>query len=226
MTGIYKITSPTGKIYIGQAVDIKRRLVSYEKSRCISQPRIYNSILKHGWDNHEVEILQECTELDLNKAERYWQEYYNSIEQGLNLRYTETEEKSGRLSEEHRNRLKKPKSTTERMKGPKSVEHVAKIASANRGKKRGPQKNPHKKVGIANPQYGRKRPEMGKKRLGCNNPAAKSVKVYNLKGDYIGTYGSQIEVMRLLNFKHSGGISSCCKGKVKSYLGYKFTYAN
>ena len=26
LTGIYKITSPTGRVYIGQAVDLKRRI--------------------------------------------------------------------------------------------------------------------------------------------------------------------------------------------------------
>ena len=29
--GIYKITSPKGRIYIGQAVDLKRRFKEYEK---------------------------------------------------------------------------------------------------------------------------------------------------------------------------------------------------
>jgi hypothetical protein len=28
--GIYKITSPSGKVYIGQSVDIKRRFTTYK----------------------------------------------------------------------------------------------------------------------------------------------------------------------------------------------------
>ena len=226
MTGIYKITSPTNKVYVGQAVDLDRRLKSYAKGRCMSQPKIYNSILKYGWEAHRIVVLEECSELDLNKAERYWQDYYNSVEQGLNLRYTQTDEKSGKLSKEHIDKLKKPKSTTEKMKGPKSAEHIAKIAAANKNKKRGPQKNPHKKVGIYSPQYGIKRPEQSEKRRGSGNPAAKRVDVYNQTGTYIGTYGSQVEIMRVLGFKHTGGISSCCREAVKSYLGYKFNYAN
>ena len=225
MTGIYKITSPTGKIYIGQAVDIAIRLKSYINGTCIGQPRIYNSIRKHGWNAHRVEIVQECSEIELNKAERYWQDYYNCVEEGLNLRYTQTDEKSGRFSEEMKIKLRKPKSTTDKMKGPKSAEHLAKIAAANKGKKRGPQKNPSNKRGPDHSQYGIKKPEMGAKRLGGNNPGARRVDVHGPSGDYIGTYESQVEVMQLLGFKHTGGICSCCKGKVKSYLGYTFNYA-
>lgn len=226
MTGIYKITSPTGKIYIGQAVDIPRRLKSYASNSCVHQPKVYNSINKHGWESHTVEVLQECCEVELNKLERYWQDHYNAVENGLNSRYTATSEKSGRLSEEMILKLKKPKSTTENMKKPKSVEHVAKIAAANKGKKRGPQKNPSNKKGSDYWKHGKKYPELGTKRIGKNNPAAKQVEAYKLDGNYIGTYGSQMDATRALNFKHSGGISSCCKGKIKSYLGYIFKYAN
>jgi predicted GIY-YIG superfamily endonuclease len=54
---IYKITSPSGKIYIGITKDINRRFKSYEKLRCKNQIFLYNSILKYGWENHIKEIL-------------------------------------------------------------------------------------------------------------------------------------------------------------------------
>jgi group I intron endonuclease len=225
MTGIYKITSPTGKVYIGQAVDINRRLKSYANGSCINQPKVYNSISKYSWQQHIVEILEECDEEALNKLERYWQDYYNSVEQGLNSRYTATDEKSGRLSQEVITKLRKPKSNTEKMKKPKSAEHVAKITAATKGKKRGHQKNPSNKKGAAHWKYGKKYPELSSKRIGDKNPAARSIEVYSLTGDYIRTYGTQTEAMRDLNFNHTGGISSCCRGKVKSYLGYIFKYA-
>ena len=38
--GIYKITSPSGKIYIGQSINIKSRWKYYEKLRCNKQFKI------------------------------------------------------------------------------------------------------------------------------------------------------------------------------------------
>ena len=63
--GIYKITSPTGKIYIGQAVDVNKRWSEYNlnNSNLIKQPKIYRSLIKYGIDNHKFEIIEEknCT---------------------------------------------------------------------------------------------------------------------------------------------------------------------
>lgn len=57
MTGIYKITSPTGKVYIGQSYDIPKRLSQYKNLHCKDQQRIYNSLMKHGVDAHSFGVL-------------------------------------------------------------------------------------------------------------------------------------------------------------------------
>lgn len=101
--GIYKITSPSGKVYIGQSVDIKFRFNSYKKlKRCSKQTKLFASFQKHGTDNHIFEIIEECIESELNKKERYWQEYYDVLnkDKGLNLRLQKLEGKSGKLSKE------------------------------------------------------------------------------------------------------------------------------
>jgi hypothetical protein len=106
--GIYKITSPSNKIYIGQSRDINKRIQSYIKGyKLQSQPKLYNSINKYSWENHTFEIIEECEFNELNNKERYWQEYYNSIEQGLNCFYTKTEEKPLLFSKEMRNNMSK-----------------------------------------------------------------------------------------------------------------------
>jgi hypothetical protein len=43
--GIYKITSPTNKVYIGQSIKINERKRKYKKLDCKNQPKIYNSLL-------------------------------------------------------------------------------------------------------------------------------------------------------------------------------------
>jgi len=101
MIGIYKITSPSGKVYIGQSVNINKRFNSYYKlQNVISQRKLYNSFLKHGVENHIFEILEECDIVLLNERERFYQELYNVINKGLNCRLTETNDKSGKLSNE------------------------------------------------------------------------------------------------------------------------------
>ena len=65
--GIYKITSPTGKIYIGKSVNIKIRKNHYAYHSGKGQPKIYNSIIKHGWKSHTFEIICICEKDELNE---------------------------------------------------------------------------------------------------------------------------------------------------------------
>ena len=100
MIGIYKIISPSNRIYIGQSIKIEDRIKSYKNLKCKEQPKLYKSLLKYGFENHKIEILIECNESRLNELERHYQEKYDSIENGLNCIYTKTNDKSGKSSEE------------------------------------------------------------------------------------------------------------------------------
>jgi len=101
MIGIYKITSPTKRIYIGQSVNIEKRFIDYKKSLKRQQIRLYNSIKKYGYNNHKFEILCECSEKELNNLERYYQDLYSVLSKnGLNCRLTCSDERSGKLSVE------------------------------------------------------------------------------------------------------------------------------
>lgn len=101
MIGVYKITSPTGKVYIGSSIDLEYRIKCYEHMWNSSQIRIFNSIKKHGWENHSWEILEETTEENLYRKERYYQEKYDVLsEKGLNCEYVKTDSKPRKLSKE------------------------------------------------------------------------------------------------------------------------------
>lgn len=102
MIGIYKITSPNGKVYIGQSVNIEKRFYSYTKlHNCKSQVVLYRSFLKHGVENHIFETLEECLEIELNNKERYYQDAFDAIgKNGLNSKLTKSTDKSGKMSEE------------------------------------------------------------------------------------------------------------------------------
>lgn len=107
MTGIYKITNPKGKVYIGQSINIDARKKYYKSLRCKNQTKIYNSLLKYGFDNHIFDVICFCDISELNKLERHYQENYNSVEKGLNCRLTNTKDKSGILSKETKLKISK-----------------------------------------------------------------------------------------------------------------------
>ena len=88
MTGIYKITSPTKKVYIGQSIDILKRWKSYNQLNCKTQVKLYNSFLKHGVKKHKFEVLQICEIEKLNELEKYYVDLFQTFNSmyGLNLR--------------------------------------------------------------------------------------------------------------------------------------------
>jgi len=69
---IYKITSPSSKVYIGQTINISNRKCHYKKLHCHKQKSIYNSINKYGWENHLFEIIEEVSNEQLNDREKHW----------------------------------------------------------------------------------------------------------------------------------------------------------
>lgn len=103
MIGIYKITSPTGKIYIGQSTNIENRKYYYSSIKCDKQHKLYNSLQKYGWEQHMFEIIEECNLDKLNEREIYWGLYYDVLgENGLNLRLGDA---NGLCSEETKKKI-------------------------------------------------------------------------------------------------------------------------
>jgi len=91
-TGIYKITSPKGRIYIGQSKNINSRINRYKKLQCCkTQLFLYRSFLKYRVENHKFEIIDlgNYTKKELNKLETEYIVKYNSFNSwkdgGLNL---------------------------------------------------------------------------------------------------------------------------------------------
>ena len=92
--GIYKITSPSGKIYIGQSVNIENRfavyknLTSYKNKARTSQRHLYNSFDSYGVLKHKFEIIHICTREELNNLEIHYVKLYAQYDNrpALNLR--------------------------------------------------------------------------------------------------------------------------------------------
>lgn len=148
MIGIYKITSPTKKVYIGQSVDIEKRLKKYKILDCKRQLIIYNSLKKHGVEKHKFEIICECDISELNEKERYYQDLYCVLGKGgLNCRLTKSSDRSGLLSEETKEKCRKA-STGKKA----SLETILKMKAFMKGKYLGVKKSEDhkKKIGLSN----------------------------------------------------------------------------
>lgn len=102
MIVIYKITSPTSKIYIGQTWDWDNRINDYFYFRCKGQRKLYNSLKKYGFEAHKIEILlifhDTISQESLDFYEIYWWKYYKDL--GFNMLNIKEPGSRGKHSEE------------------------------------------------------------------------------------------------------------------------------
>lgn len=130
MVGIYKITSPSNKVYIGQSVNVENRIKRYKYFVSKNQTKLYFSIQKYGYDKHIFEIIEECKLDSLNERERHYQDIFNCLEDGLNCRLTTTKDKSGIISASSKEKMSVAKLGYKR-----SQETKDKISIARKGMK-------------------------------------------------------------------------------------------
>ena len=97
LSGIYKIyrESEPDKVYIGQSTDIKSRYsvhVYSVKNREIGRTELYQVMHQHGIEQFCFEVVEVCSEEKLLERERYWIQFYNSLEIGYNNKLPQTRE--------------------------------------------------------------------------------------------------------------------------------------
>jgi group I intron endonuclease len=140
---VYKITSPSGKNYIGSSVNYKRRLTQYKGTGAKTQTILYNSFAKHGFDNHVFEIVELCTKENVLERELYYGLLYEVLgDKGLNCKLPKFGEKYQSTRQETIDKMKQWKpseDTIAKMKAwkrkPVSEEVKQKLREANLGKK-------------------------------------------------------------------------------------------
>lgn len=88
-SGIYKITrKSTGEIYIGRAVSVDKRWTEHAKMAfsigSIAHSTLHTLMQKDGIWNFTFELLEEVPKEQLNEREKYYIEFYDSKNYGLN----------------------------------------------------------------------------------------------------------------------------------------------
>jgi group I intron endonuclease len=215
MVGIYKIISPSNKVYIGQSIDIERRKKAYELFNCKQQPRIYNSLIKYGWEAHKHELIEECSLDKLNERELYWKQYYVEQLGWNNVLFCELYDVGGGpRGEEIKQKLRKPK----------SEEHKIKIGNTNRRPK--PEGFKEK---LQKPKSQKHKENISKSKLGKNKPKgfgnkitelkSKPIQQFTLEGELLNEFNSVKEANLFLN-KLSHSIGRACRGEIKTAFGF------
>lgn len=222
---IYKLTSPSGKVYIGQTCQKPEHRWNRGKGYKHNQ-YLYSAIQKYGWDNFKCEVVStELTDKEADWLEQYLIAYYNSsdrkygynIEGGGNANKVVSEETRRKNSEAHKGHHYNLGRTF-------SDETKRKMSEAAKGRKKpeGWTENMREKMLFdweKRKANGWKMPDSAKKRISefqkgkpSHNRAA--VKVNGV------IYSSQAEAAKALNITPSH-FCSIMKGKKKNVLNLK-----
>jgi len=206
---IYKITSPNGSIYIGKSSLFKGRINAYKCNKGLGQPKLNHSILKYGFDNHIIDIVDKF-ESNCSYAagkEMFWIRSYMSnygkfpSQNGMNL----TDGGDGTLgykkSEEEKKKMR------ERNLGKKhSQEWKDKMSLLMKGRKLGKHKTRPSKESVekrAAQLRGRKYTEE-QKAVYANavKKRSRAISQYGLDGSHIKTFNSISEATRQLKINN------------------------
>jgi group I intron endonuclease len=210
MVGIYKITNPNNRIYIGQSTNIYLRWNKYKKLQCKDQPSLYSSLKKHSPENHIFEIIEECLIEQLDEKEIYWgmkfdvlsnKHLNNRLGRGFgSLDSEETKQKKRECHKGRSNYWFKGKKLTQEQR--QKISKSKKGTTQNRTKTR-------KDKGIPRSSH----------ILSVVKAKNKSVLQYDLKNNFIKEWASGALAAKELNINQPN-INACCNNKINSYKGF------
>lgn len=220
---IYKHTSPSGKVYIGQT-RAKNPVTRWKnggkgyyrvnKFGDYQQPAMVNAINKYNWDEWSHEIIDQCqTQEEANKLEQYYINLYKSTDSNFGYNITEgggghsgqsmSEQTKQKLSQAIKQKWQDPDYREKQ----KSKEHLPM------------HENTRKALNKAN--TGRKCSEETKQKI--RDTKLNYVLQFSLKGELLCEFKTAKEAGKYIN-KSITSITNCCKGKSKKCDKYLFVY--
>lgn len=208
-TGIYKITSPSGKIYIGQSIDIDKRWKDHKKHNGIG-PKLKNSYIKYGFDSHIKDTLEECSINQLKEREIYWKQYYLDLHGWSSMLFCEIYDMGG---------------------GPKSKETKVKQSISQKANLAKPEIKEKRKINctlaanrpgvqekaVANTDWVTR--EINRLKSMDYSKLKKPVLQFDIEGNFIKEWDGFIDIKKELGYD-SSCIRPCCKGLRKNAYGF------
>lgn len=134
---VYMITSPSGKIYVGSSINVKKRWSYYTGLQCKGQIKLFRSFVKYGVDKHVFEIIWKGNIENMLKYECLIGTYYEVLNSklGLNCNLPKYSDEYKSISEENRIKRSLSQKGVSRGKGRKlSEEHKKKISLSHKNK--------------------------------------------------------------------------------------------
>jgi group I intron endonuclease len=132
MIGIYKITSPSDSVYIGQSWNIKSRWNGYNSTKPIygNEGKLPASFLKYGVKNHVFEVIHELpkdiTQDVLDKYEQLYIDFYKDC--GIKILNVREAGSRGKHAETTKKKLRNIKGTLHHGWGKKRPQHSKNIS--------------------------------------------------------------------------------------------------
>lgn len=211
---IYKISSPTKKIYVGKTYDLRKRINCHKHaSKKDSNIILHNSIGKHGWENHVLEIIEEVDDSLLNEREMFWIEelktYCYDNPNGMNMTKGGDGQRTTWIHD-----IKRREKQSKRYSGKGNPFFGKRHTKEFIDKK-------SKEVSIYNKEIGKTIPEWGAEK--GRDIVRRKVLCYSGSGDFIKEYISVTEASNELSLTASS-ISATCNLKRTNVGGYVFRY--
>jgi group I intron endonuclease len=212
---IYKISSPSDRLYIGKAKNLRKRVNSHKSaSKKDLNILLHNSIRKYGWDAHKLEILEHVENSLLNEREVALIKEYNTYFLdnpllGMNMTRGGDGNKGSWM---HKVELRKWYS--ERFTGEGNPFYGKTHSEETRKHLAETMSKRNKKNGITVPKWGAEKGQQARRR---------EIVCYDLNGVFAKEYPSLAAASAELNITHSSISDSLSKRKSQA-KGYVFRY--
>ena len=212
---IYKITSPSGRLYVGKTHDLRKRINAYKcdvrKNR--KDLKLHNSLRKYGWDAHILEVIEEVEDAMLDEREIYWiaelKTYCYINPTGLNMTLGGDGQRSTWMHDTERRKKQS------RLFSGQGNPFYGKTHSEEFKKKKAIQVSEYnKKNGIKVPKWGS---EKGRLKI------IKPVVAYNSNGEFVNEYASATDAAGELKINRAC-VNNVLRGKHTHASGFVFKY--
>lgn len=226
---IYKLTSPSGKHYIGQTINLEDRKRSfYNPNKYYSGHKLDNAIKKYGVENFKYEIIIQIMDTNkiklretLDELEIFYIEKYNSYKEGYNMTLGGSGS-TGCFQTENSRKL-----ISDKAKGRKGSMLGKHLTEEQRKKVSDFAKT---RTGDKNPFFGKSHSDETKRKIGMANSVP--VIQLDLEGNIVNEFSSAREAAITLGKpKANSEIIKVCKNYISpsgrhyiTALGYKWKY--